>query len=68
MRPEKPRYRAGLGAWRRDLKPLSLSALPEAPRESPWQRRRAGRLMVQVLDNVLVEVSLGGTVTEDARE
>lgn len=68
MSPEKPRYRAGLGAWLRDLKlkPPLLSALPEVPRESPWQRRKAGQLTVLVLNSVLVEVSLGCIDTEDA--
>lgn len=68
MSPEKPRYRAGLGAWLRDLKlnPPLLSALSEVPCESPWQRREAGQLTVLVLTSLLVEVILGGINTEDA--
>ncbi len=68
MSPEKPRYRAGLGAWVRalKLKPPLLSALSELPCESPWQRREADQILGLKLNNLLVEVSLDGIRTEEA--
>lgn len=68
MSPEKPRYRAGFGAWPRalKLKPPLLSALSEGLRESSWQRRDAGQLTGLMLNNLLVHVSLGGITTEEA--
>lgn len=68
MSPEKPRYKAGLGAWLRDLRlnPSLLSALSEEPCESPWQRRAVGQLTVLMPISLLVEVGLGGINSEDA--
>lgn len=68
MSPEKPRYKAGLGASVRalKLKPPLLSALSEAPRESPWQRREADQLTGLMLNNLLLQVCLDGNNTGEA--
>lgn len=66
--PEKPRYRAGLGAWVRalKLKPSLEFPLSEVACESPWQRHVAGQPTLLILNNLPVDLSLEGVNTEEA--
>lgn len=69
MRPENPRYRAGLGALARalKLKPSLLSLLSDLPLESLWQRCDVCQLTGLMLNSLLVVDGLNDIKTEEAR-